>query len=81
MNDRERVRVSDLLGLTGAPRAGGRWAGVVDVLAILVALVVTSSVCRALGLGTWLAALIGGCAGALTLRLDLGARIVRGRRD
>ncbi|MFJ8471113.1 hypothetical protein [Kitasatospora sp. NPDC094011] len=81
MNDRERGRVSDLLGLTGTPRAGGRWAGVVDVTAIVAALLATASICRALGLDTWLAALIGGCAGALTLRLDLGTRIVRGRRD
>ncbi|MFJ9691890.1 hypothetical protein [Kitasatospora sp. NPDC101183] len=51
---------------------------VVDVGAVVVALVVTVLVLRAFGFGGFLPVLIGGCAGAATVRLRLGARLVRG---
>ncbi|MFD9686669.1 hypothetical protein [Kitasatospora sp. NPDC059088] len=58
-----------------------RRAAAVDLAVLLVALVATTLVCRGLGAGPWPAILIGGCAGAATTRLGLGARLLRGRRD
>ncbi|MEV7602653.1 hypothetical protein AB0O91_35300 [Kitasatospora sp. NPDC089797] len=78
--DRGRRRLSDLLGLTGEPAAGGPWAAALDLVAMVAALAVTVLACRALGLGGWPAVLIGGCAAAATGHLGPGARLVRRRR-
>ncbi|MFE7594734.1 hypothetical protein ACFU6K_35550 [Kitasatospora sp. NPDC057512] len=80
MSGRERVRLSALLGMTGERGPAGPRAAAVDVAVVLAALVATALVCRAAGLGAWPAILLGGCAGAATTRLGLGARLARRRR-
>ncbi|MFJ7903161.1 hypothetical protein ACIQ6V_22145 [Streptomyces sp. NPDC096198] len=80
MSGEKRRHVQSVLGMTGEGRPGGRWASVVDLVVMLATLIATVLVCRALGLDTWLALVIGGCAGAVTNRLGLGSRITRGRR-
>ncbi|MER7674536.1 hypothetical protein ABTY61_39575 [Kitasatospora sp. NPDC096128] len=74
-------RLMRLAGLTGRYGPAGRRAAAVDLAVLLAVLVATALVCRGLGLGTWLAILLGGCAGAATTRLGLGARLVRRGRD
>ncbi|MER7850795.1 hypothetical protein ABTZ03_43505 [Kitasatospora sp. NPDC096077] len=74
-------RVTDLLGLTGEPKPGGPWAAVIDMTVILITLTAITFLCRALGCPAVAALFLGGCAGAATTRLNLGSRILRGRRD
>ncbi|OIJ94904.1 hypothetical protein BIV25_21175 [Streptomyces sp. MUSC 14] len=81
MSGDKRRRVSEILGMTGADRPGSRRAAAVDLALILAALVSAFLVCRVLGIGSWTGILTGGCAGAITTRLGLGARIARRRRD
>ncbi|MFI2612944.1 hypothetical protein [Kitasatospora sp. NPDC018619] len=75
-----RGRLAALLGMTGGRGPAGPRAAAVDLAVLLAALAATVLAGRALGLDAWLAILLGGCAGAATTRMRLGARLERRRR-
>lgn len=81
MSLRHRRSSSTAASGTSAPAAAdegqpaSRTAALLDLTLLLAALVATTLIAWALGAPIWVALVLGGCAGAASTRVGLGARV------